>query len=167
VYQGYGRLTAGAGLVAVISALPYYGGSDVPAAAERLAEVIGEVRARPDVDPSRIAIWAFSGGGWLIDRWLAESPDWLRCLALSYPALRSEPVHPGRPIVLTRVGREREVFQTAVDDFLARAKDSGAEVQVIDVPDGQHGFDALDHTDQSREAVKAALAAITTHLASS
>jgi hypothetical protein len=24
------------------------------------------------VDPTRIAIWAFSGGGWLIGQWLAE-----------------------------------------------------------------------------------------------
>lgn len=166
VYQGYGRLTAGEGLVAVIAALPYYGlsESDIADAAERLTEVVDEVRARPEVDPSRVAIWAFSGGGLLIERWLAQSPDWLRCLALSYPALRSEPVHPGRPIVLTRVGRERAVLQTTVDDFLARAKDSGVDVQVIDVPDGQHGFDALDHTDQSRDAVKIAMAAVTQHL---
>jgi hypothetical protein len=32
-----------------------------------------------------------------------------------------------------------------------------AGVEVVDVPHGQHGFDALDHTDESREAVNRAL----------
>jgi dienelactone hydrolase len=164
VYQGYGRLTADLGVVAVISALPYHGVADVPTATEHLTKVVDQVRARPDVDPERIAIWAFSGGGLLIGQWLAESPSWLRCLALSYPALRPDPVRPGRPIIVTRVGREREVLQTAVDDFLARATDSGTDVAVVDVPDGQHGFDALDHTDQSRKAVREAMAAVITHL---
>ncbi|HEX9335441.1 MAG TPA: hypothetical protein VF892_06135, partial [Pseudonocardiaceae bacterium] len=93
-----------------------------------------------------------------------DSPAWLRCLALSYPALRPDPVLPGRPIVLTRVGRERPVYQATVDDFLSRAKDCGADVRVIHVPDGRHGFDSLDHTDQSREAVLAAMTAVAAHL---
>jgi acetyl esterase/lipase len=29
-------------------------------------------------------------------------------------------------------------------------------VEVIDVPGGQHGFDMLDHTDESRRAVEQA-----------
>jgi hypothetical protein len=29
-----------------------------------------------------------------------------------------------------------------------------------DVPDGRHGFDVLDHNDESRQAVTAALAAV-------
>lgn len=161
VYRGYGRLIARAGLVAIVPALPYHGPADVPAAEAALAALVDEVRADPGVDGDRVALWAFSGGGWLIGRWLTESPDWLRCLALSYPVLRDQQVKPGRPIVLTRAGREREDFQAMVDRFIASAPD----VQVIDVPDGRHGFDALDHTDQSRDAVRAAVAAVVGHLA--
>ena len=164
IYRGYGRLAANAGLLAVVPALPFHSPTDVPEAEAALAEIVGAVRADPAVDADRVAIWAFSGGGWLIGRWLSESPDWLRCLALTYPGLRDDPVVPGRPIVLTRVGLERPEFQAKVDDFLARAKDVDADVQVIDVPDGHHGFDALDHTDQSRDAVRAAMAAVTEKL---
>jgi dienelactone hydrolase len=166
IYQGYGRLTANAGLLAVVPALPFHSPTDAPTAEAALAEIVDEVRADPAVAADRVAIWAFSGGGWLIGRWLSGSPDWLRCLALTYPALRDDPVVAGRPIVLTRVGLERQELQAAVDDFLARAKDVSADVQVIDVPDGHHGFDALDHTDQSRDAVRAAMVAVTEKLMS-
>jgi len=165
-YRGYGRLAAGRDLVAVVPVLSFHGEPDVPAATEQLADIIDEVRAMPGVDPDRIAIWAFSGGGWLIGRWLAESPTWLRCLALSYPAMGDDPVQPGRPIVLTRVGQERPELQAAMDDFLARAKDSNTDVQVIEVPDGRHGFDVLDHTDQSRDAVNEAMTTVAGHLTS-
>lgn len=161
IYTGYGRLVANAGLLAVVPALPFHSMEDVPTAEAALVEIVDAVRADPAVDADRVAIWAFSGGGWLIGRWLSGSPDWLRCLALTYPALRDDPVVPGRPIVLTRVGLERPELQAKVDDFLARAKDADADVHVVNVPDGHHGFDALDHTDQSRDAVRAAMAAVT------
>jgi hypothetical protein len=45
------------------------------------------------------------------------------------------------------------------------AHSCGARLKIIDVPDGRHGFDMLDHTDESREAVSRAfdtvLAALT------
>jgi acetyl esterase/lipase len=119
------------------------------------------VRGLEEVDPERIAIWAFSAGGMLMASWLAESPDWLRCLALTYPVLATpEPrpmpadaVRPGRPLVLTRVGLERPDWQASVDRFLATAANTGTAVHVIDVPNGHHGFDGLDHTEESRQAV--------------
>ena len=124
----------------------------------------------PEVDSQRIAVWAFSAGALLIGRWLADSPEWLRCVALTYPVLANpaadapatsvEPadmVRPGRPLVLTRVGKEQAQRQATVDRFLARAQATGAVVQVIDVPDGQHGFDMLDHTDRSRSGVRDAV----------
>jgi acetyl esterase/lipase len=62
-------------------------------------------------------------------------------------------VQPGRPLVLTRVGKELAERQATVDRFLATAEANGTAVQVIEVPDGQHDFDALDHTEESRQAV--------------
>ena len=116
-----------------------------------LADLVARV-ASPDASVRRIA---------LIELADLEDPDLVPAFVA---ALRDDPVVPGRPIVLTRVGLERPEFQAKVDDFLARAKEAGADVRVIDVPDGHHGFDALDHTDQSRDAVRAAIAAVTEKL---
>jgi len=175
VFEGYGRLAATRGLVGVTIDLEYPGMAVWPAAAERLGQVVEAIRARPEVDADRLALWAFSGGGMLVGRWLADSPAWLGCVALSYPLLRTpqppgappspcDVLRPGRPIVLTRVGRERPELQATVDAFLARAAAVDAAVEVIDVPDGQHGFDALDHAPWSRDAVTAAMDAVHGHL---
>ena len=48
--------------------------------------------------------------------------------------------------------------------FMARAGELGVAVELIDVPDGQHGFDSLDHTDASRDAVRTAFAGVVRHL---
>jgi acetyl esterase/lipase len=50
------------------------------------------------------------------------------------------------------------------EEFLATAKAREAAVELIDVPDGHHGFDAVDDTDESRQAVADAMAAVGRHL---
>jgi hypothetical protein len=64
---------------------------------------------------------------------------------------------PARPVVLTRVGHERPQIAATLEAFVVAARASGARLEIIDVPDGRHGFDMLDHTDQSRTAVQRAL----------
>jgi acetyl esterase/lipase len=58
--------------------------------------------------------------------------------------------------VVTRVGQEQPDMQAEVDRFLSHAVANGVAVQVIDVPNGHHGFDIADHTDESRKAVRQA-----------
>jgi acetyl esterase/lipase len=64
------------------------------------------------------------------------------------------------PIVLTRVGLERPRLAAGVEAFIDAAQECGARLEIIDVPHGQHGFDMLDHTDESRLAVTRALDAV-------
>ena len=172
VYAGYGRLMAGRGVIAVVPDLHYYAVGQWPQASDDLSAVIESVRALAAVDSDRIAVWAFSAGGLLVGRWLARSPDWLRCLALTYPmlAMPADPaaqaaaVQPGRPLVLTRVGRESASIQVTVDGFLSAAAASGTVVDVVEVPDGRHGFDLLDHTEASARAVVQATDLVIDHL---
>ncbi|MFE9690717.1 hypothetical protein [Micromonospora sp. NPDC005806] len=171
LYRGYGALLAEQGVVAAVPSLPVHMPAGPPEAAALVAAV-DLVRADKRVDPERLALWFFSGSGLLLGDWLREPPPWLRGLAATYPLLAPLPgwaVEPRYrpldalaeadappPLVLTRAGQERPDVAATIEAFLAEAARRGTPVRVLDVPDGRHGFDALDHTDQSRTAVRAA-----------
>jgi acetyl esterase/lipase len=179
-FVGYGRLAAALGAVGVTLDHRLHELGDFPRAAEDLAEVVELVRADPRVDADRVALWFFSAGGLLSADWLAAPPRWLCCVAATYPVLaplpswglsgtRFRPAAAVRgagtlPIVLTRVGRERPEIAATVEAFLAAAKDGGADVEVVDVPDGGHGFETTDRTDEARHAVERAMRTVLGHL---
>ncbi|WP_017236560.1 alpha/beta fold hydrolase [Streptomyces sp. SS] len=175
-FLGYGRYAASQGVIGVTLDHRLHGVADYPIAAEDLAGAVELVRADPRVDGERIALWFFSTGGLLAADWLAAPPPWLRCVAASYPALAPLPgwdaVEPrfrpvaavgtadGPPVVLTRAGLEHPVFSATVREFLDAAGGRGADVEVVDVPHGRHGFELLDPTEESRAAVARAMAAV-------
>lgn len=165
MFTGYGRLLAGRGLAAAVVNLPYHSPTRWAEVSEALPGVVEAVRGHAGVDGERVALWAMSGGGLLVGGWLADSPPWLRCLALTYPLLGDVTPRPGRPVVLTRVGQEQPRLQATVDRFLTQADETGTAVHVIDVPNGHHGFDVADHTDESRQAVLAAVDYVAANLA--
>jgi acetyl esterase/lipase len=181
LYRGYGRLLAAEGLLTAVVEyqLPITPGPDglvldYAAAQARVAEAVTAVRADPRADADRVVLWFFSGGGMLSAGWLHDPAPWLRGIALTYPVVTPLPGmvaaagHEGPAavvaragaapaILLTRVGREHPGFVASVDAFLAGAAGAGVAVEVIDVPDGHHSFDVVDHTEQSRAAVRRAV----------
>jgi dienelactone hydrolase len=166
MFTGYGHLLASRGVTAAVVNLPYYNPVEWAEVSSALPGVVASVRDRPEVDADRVAIWAFSGGGLLVGRWFGESPPWLRCLALTYPLLGDVAgLRPGRPIVLTQVGLEQPQLQATVSRFLVQAVKTGTTLNVIDVPNGHHGFDVADHTEESRQAVVAAADYVVENLA--
>ncbi|QLQ40558.2 hypothetical protein [Micromonospora robiginosa] len=179
LYRGYGALLAERGMVAAIPRLTVAHPDDLTTVADRVAGTADLLRADPRVDPDRLALWFFSGAGLLLGDWLRDPPRWLRGLAATYPLLAplaewppvdprfhpidaldaaGAPVGASRavPLVLTRVGRDRPEVASSAGAFLAVATRHGTPVRIVDVPNGQHGFDALDHTEESRTAVRAA-----------
>ncbi|WP_405717511.1 hypothetical protein [Streptomyces sp. NBC_01537] len=68
------------------------------------------------------------------------------------------------PIVLTRVELERPQFAATVEEFLTTATDCGAAVEVVDVPLAHYGFETIDHTDRTRDAVARAARSVLGHL---
>lgn len=66
--------------------------------------------------------------------------------------------------MLTRAGLESPEIAATVKEFLITAEDAGVEVEVVDVPNGHHGFDVLDHTPESVQALELAMNAVLTHL---
>ncbi|QNE22945.1 hypothetical protein F1D05_15335 [Kribbella qitaiheensis] len=186
VYQGYATAIAQRGLVAVVVDHSLIRGLDqLTAAADDVEAAVGLLRADSQVDPERVLLWFFSGAGLLAGEWLDSRPDWLRGVALTYPLLATPPGVDelvsaaeviGRhdrgggagkdsnsvlPVLLTRVGRERAELAGPVAEFVSAG---GTALDIIDVPKGQHGFDMLDHTDESRAAVTKALDWAIAHL---
>lgn len=179
VFRGYGALAAGAGVVGVTVDHPLFDMSDYASAYAVILRAIEEARDDPRVDRDRVGVWVFSGGGPLLSPLLRETPRWLRCLAATYPVLASRrdrelpagfrPADELRgatslPLVLTRVGREAPSIAEGVASFLAQASTSALQVDVIDVPEGHHGFDLDDATPASVSAVEQAMERVTAAL---
>jgi dienelactone hydrolase len=176
VFTGYGRLAASRGLVGVTLDHRLHALTDFTRAAGDVADAVSLVREDPRVDPERVALWFFSGGGLLSADWLAAPPRWLRCLALTYPILAPLPnwpspdtrFHPaaavggagGLPVVLTRVGHEAPPVAGTVEEFLGAAATAGARVEVIDLPDSGHAFETTDRSPRARAGVDRALDAV-------
>jgi acetyl esterase/lipase len=175
VYRGYGSAVAAGGAVGVTVDHRLHDVADYPRAAADVAAAVQMVREDRRVDADRVALWFFSGGGLLLADWLRTPPDWLRCVAATYPVLaplpgwevdpRFRPVQAvasagDLPIVLTRVGREQPQITATLEEFTGAAGRCRARLEIIDVPGGRHGFDMLDYTDESRQAVRRALDAV-------
>ncbi|MEU3950435.1 alpha/beta fold hydrolase [Streptomyces sp. NPDC029526] len=180
VLVGYARLAAAEGVVGATLDHRLHDVTDYERAAEDVSAAVDLVRADPRVDADRIAVWFFSGGGPLAADWLAGPPAWLRCLAASYPILAPMPnwgladsrFHPARavahagslPLVLLRAGRETPEIAATVDAFVTEAQACGAHLELIDVPNGHHGFETVDAPEEVRPAVCRAMRSVVTHL---
>jgi acetyl esterase/lipase len=180
LFQGYGSLAAAHGCVGVTVDHRLHDIAAYPVAADDVAEAVQTARDDPRVDGDRIAIWFFSGGGLLSADWLGKPPEWLRCVAATYPVLAPPPGWPvdprfrpvdavGRagalPIVLTRVGLEHPGIAATVEAFVAAARACDARLEIVDVPHGHHTFDVLDDTAESRSAIEQAFGAVLANLA--
>ncbi|MFF1816179.1 nuclear transport factor 2 family protein [Kribbella sp. NPDC058245] len=175
VYQGYATAAARRGAVAAVVDHSLISGLDkLSTAADEVEAAIGVLRSDPRVDPDRVVLWFFSGAGLLAGEWLDSRPDWLRGVALTYPLLATPPgvddlvnaaevigKNTNLPVLLTRAGLERAELAGPVAEFVSAG---GTALDIIDVPKGHHGFDMLDHTEESRAAVTKALDWAIAHL---
>ncbi|MEU8134061.1 alpha/beta fold hydrolase [Streptodolium elevatio] len=177
---GYARLAASLGAVGAVVEHRLHGLGDFDRSAADVAAAVEQVRAHPRVDGDRIALWFLSAGGLLSTDWLAAPPEWLGCVAVSYPVLaplpnwglsdsRFRPADAlggvGRlPVVLTRVELEHPAIAATVAEFVAAAESVGADLEVVDVPQAHHGFETIDHTDAARAAVWRSMGSVLGHL---
>ncbi|MFI8895713.1 alpha/beta hydrolase [Streptomyces paradoxus] len=177
---GYARLAAAEGMIGVTLDHRLHDIADYDRAAADIAAAVELVRADARVDADRIALWFFSGGGLLTTDWLTRPPAWLRCLAASYPILAPLPAwgmagsrfHPARaveqagtlPVVLLRAGREAPEIAATVHAFVTAAGDSGARLELVDVPNGFHGFETLNAPEETIPALRQAMHSVVTHL---
>jgi acetyl esterase/lipase len=176
VFQSYGQLAAASGFVGVtfnhrLHSLQAYDDSaaDVQAAIEHVRANAAELA----VDPERIAVWAFSGGGPLLGFAYRDAPPWLKAVVSYYAILdlppegtapgASERLSPLRhlkasgkaapPTFIARAGKDSPVINASVSAFVAAALDRNATLELFTLPEGQHGFDLMNDDDRTRECI--------------
>ncbi|HEY9282677.1 MAG TPA: alpha/beta hydrolase [Pyrinomonadaceae bacterium] len=154
---------------------------------EKLLTYLRTNSDRLGIDPQRICLWTFSAGGRLTSMGLNPGAPTVRCLVSFYGVLdlsqefaaigdererdsllkRYSPLHVlestvnsgGKvpPILIGRAGKDTPFINSGIDKFAATALRSNVTLTVMNYPEGDHGFDALNDTPQSRAIIKAAL----------
>jgi acetyl esterase/lipase len=177
VYVSYGQLAAASGFVGVTFNHRLYGPDRIADAHSDVRDLVGHLRAnaaRYRIDPDRICLWAFSGGGSLVSAAFGDQLPGVRCLVSFYGVLDREPpelspvklVAAGKrvpPMLIARAGKDDPAINETVDAFLREAKAHDAPVQMIEHPTGQHAFDLRDDDDRSREIIAAAVRFVGSH----
>jgi acetyl esterase/lipase len=194
VFVSYGELLAASGFVAVTFDHRFLAPSRLADAGADVADLVAHVRANAaslGVDPDRLALWAFSGGGPLLAAPLRERPAWLRAVVAYYAALDLQQPPPGAdsglgpelrkafspvdaigadassapPILVARAGLDNPWLNDGIDRFARAAIEGGARLDLLNHPDGRHGFDILDDDKRSRGIIRRTLAFLEESLA--
>jgi acetyl esterase/lipase len=193
VYESYGALAAASGLVGVTVNHRYFGFSHLETAAGDLSAAIGYVRehaAELLLDPDRLGVWAFSGGGALLGPILERPPPFVRCLVAYYAVLdlrdlpaeyaggaspevlrRFSPAAHLRgdavgqvPIFVARAGLDHPGVNRAVDLFVQEALAANRNLTLANHPRGHHGFDIADDDPRTKEIIAATIEFVNANL---
>ena len=190
-YQSYGKVAAAMGLAGIVPEKRYPRGFDGitqgHADTDAILNYLRQNGSRHGIDPSRICVWAFSGGGRLMSVAFAKEHADIRCVVGFYPLgdatnefavvadsarrmtllSKYSPSHVFRsrapdapPVFIARAGRDSDVINGSIDRFMAAAVAANAEVTFVNYPDGLHGFDAYNDTPESRRIIQEAFAFI-------
>jgi len=184
-FISYGQLAAVSGFVGVTFNHRFYGieEKDFEQSVGDVTDAIAYVRnhAGPlNVDPQRICLWAFSGGGPHLVAGLREPLDYIRCVVSYYAVLdlgvmprgagfpgfsrehvarysparclsKSRPYIP--PVFIARAGLDNPYLNISVGEFVSRAFNYGVTIEVQNHASGRHSFDILDDDTRSREII--------------
>lgn len=185
--RSWGRLIAAAGLAAIVFRHRMVAKAGLDGAAEDVAEARRHVMEHADqlgIDPDRLALFGISFGVPFAAGAALRQPG-VACLVCYYGdldlrhhvgaapaealaahspqvALEGGAVPP--PLFMVREGRDRPERNANIDAFVATALAANAPLTLVNLPRGTHGFDVLDDTPDTRDAVAATLAFLRTHL---
>jgi dienelactone hydrolase len=185
-YTGWGRLLGASGLAGVVFEHRSLREAPVAAVAGEVDAALARVRERAGdlgVDPGRLGVVGFSAG--VPQAMRAAATAAVRCVACCYgpldlegfgglPAaaaaelsalarLRGGAGFP--PLLLVRAGRDDPDLNGSIDAFAAEALARNLDLELVNHPDGRHGFDTLDATEASRRVLRRLLAFLAERLA--
>ncbi len=177
-FRSWGELVAASGLVGVTHHHRYYGYAYLERAGDDVMAAVDYVRQHATtfyLDPDRLGLFVFSGGGPFISFALREKPSYVRCIAIYYARLDlrsgklaaktlsqealerfSPAVYASAqiPLLIARAGLEKSPqLNETIDGFAQAALQANVPLDLFNHAQGQHGFDILDDDDRSREII--------------
>jgi acetyl esterase/lipase len=174
VFVSFGQLAAASGFVGVTFNHRFYRGGQPRNAQEDVIDLIAYVRinaATLGIDPERLTLWAFSGGGSLLSAVLRDPPSYIRCLVAYYAVLDKpfltgglsaeallefSPLHQLQqrtaaksdvmplPILIARAGKDMPAINGTIDRFVQAALALNMNLELHNHSMGRHSFDVLN-----------------------
>ena len=195
VYQSYGRLMAAFNLAGITFNHRLFAAGDLPKSADDVMDALRYVRdnsRKLNVDPNRLCLWGFSGGGPLLGFALRGALPFLRCWLAFYArldlrngspqtlaALSAEDVRRfsailaleegglvNLPMFVARAGQDRPVLNETIDAFVQKALAMNKPLTLVNHASGRHAFDVVDDDVRTREIIEMAIAFIRVHVSS-
>jgi acetyl esterase/lipase len=157
----------------------------VPAASHDSLVLIDYLKsnaAKYGLDMSRLCTWHFSAGGTVAGAMLGEKSP-ASCVVLTYAILSfgEGDNDPGLapysalvqarergdrfpPTLVVRAGRDAKTLNDSIDAFVAAASAKNAPVSFINYPAGDHAFEILNDTEETRRVIAQSIAWVKSRL---
>lgn len=200
VFQDWGRLVAVAGLAGVTfnhrrPGDDAVGHAEAAGDVDRLLDYVRSDAAQLPIDPSRLALFAFSSAPPVALRTvLRDRPAFIRAIVVYTGILDTRPYREEMtlsdeeldaysptaliardgcagagqipPLFVVRAGRDDvRHLNDTIGGFVSAALTANAPITLVNHPDGRHGFGTLDPVPRSREIIRDTLTFLVTHLA--
>ena len=190
-YISWGRLVAASGWIGVpFEHRNSRACIALPEVASDLDDLIAFARTQiPEADPDRLVLWVCSGGGAYGLRAAIRHSVYVCCAAvyyaflepLSYRAIIAPEVSDETlrefspitalgqegitipPVLIARAGKDHAELNETIDHFTAEALRQNIALDLLNYADGQHSFEILDDTEQSRYIIQQTLAFMRLH----
>ena len=180
-YKELGQVIAASGVIGVIPDKRYRRGQTVEGSQDirALLAFLKDNAGKYSADGSRVCLWAFSAGGMLLNVGMCGDLPQIKCLVNFYgvvdvgrlPDVPKEAAEsdynsivrlrrdPGKlpPTLIARAGKDRPHLNEGIDKFVSESLAKNLAIELINYPEGQHGFDLYDDNDRSRQIVRRAL----------
>ncbi|MEN3332001.1 MAG: hypothetical protein V7641_1366 [Blastocatellia bacterium] len=161
-YTSWPRLVAAMGMAAIAYESRT---TDATADSADLIDYVRQNAASLKVDENRLCLWACSANV-RAGLPLAMQPAraYLRCAVIYYGAAQVQAMRDDLPVLMVRAGLDSPGLNNGIEAFAREAIAGDVPLTVINYVDGQHAFDLLDDTDESREVIKQTVAFMKFHL---
>ncbi len=164
-YTGWAKLIAASGFVAINYETRT---ADPDADSQDLIDYVRKNSASLNANENNICLWSCSANVRVgLPLVMQTERKYIRCAVVYYGAANVPSIRNDVPIFIARAGRDMPNLNSGIDNFTRAAITEDVPLTLVNYVNGQHAFDLVDDTDESREVIKQTLSFIKFHLSQS
>jgi tetratricopeptide (TPR) repeat protein len=161
-YTCWAKLIAASGFIAINYETRT---ADPNADSQDLIEYVRKNAASLKVDENDICLWSCSANVRVgLPLVMQAERKYIRCAVIYYGAAAVPSMRNDVPILIARAGRDMPQLNAGIDNFVRAGLSEDVPVTLVNYVNGQHAFDLMDDTDESREVIKQTISFIKFHL---